>query len=67
MQETKRSGTALSVASGPNIGYVLSDEQFPITVLVEIGEAAEKAGFDAVWSSDHFQPWQDNEGHSALA
>ena len=28
---------ALSVASSPNIGYVLSDEQFPITQLVELG------------------------------
>lgn len=67
MQDKNRSRLALSVESGPHIGYVLSDEQFPVTELVEIGEAAEKAGFDAVWSSDHFQPWQDNEGHSALA
>ncbi|MFL5731826.1 MAG: TIGR03557 family F420-dependent LLM class oxidoreductase [Chloroflexia bacterium] len=59
--------TALTVESGPTIGYVLSDEQFPITRLVELGAAAERAGFDAVWSSDHFQPWQDNQGHSALA
>ena len=67
MQSVNTSQAALSVASGPNIGYVLSDEQFPITQLVQLGEAAERAGFDAVWSSDHFQPWQDNEGHSAFA
>src|SRR5262249_19197012 len=26
--------------------------------------AAEEAGFQYVWASDHIQPWQDNEGHS---
>jgi TAT-translocated FGD2 family F420-dependent dehydrogenase len=67
MQRMNTPQGALSVASGPNIGYVLSDEQFPIARLLEVGVAAEKAGFDAVWSSDHFQPWQDNEGHSAFA
>src|SRR5438477_8768705 len=67
MNSNNNPDLALSVASGPHIGYVLSDEQFPITQLVELGAAAERAGFDAVWSSDHFQPWQDNEGHSAFA
>jgi TAT-translocated FGD2 family F420-dependent dehydrogenase len=67
MQPMNTSHAALSVESGPNIGYVLSDEQFPITELIELGAAAEGGGFDAVWSSDHFQPWQDNEGHSAFA
>jgi TAT-translocated FGD2 family F420-dependent dehydrogenase len=52
---------------GPTVGYVLSSEQFPVTDLVEYGVAAEQAGFDAVWSSDHFQPWQDNQGHASLA
>jgi len=67
MQNANPARPALAVESRPNIGYVMSDEQFPITRLVEIGAAAERAGFDAVWSSDHFQPWQDNEGHSAFA
>jgi F420-dependent hydroxymycolic acid dehydrogenase len=51
----------------PAIFYVLASEQFPIEKLVEYGVAAERAGFDGVWTSDHFQPWQDNEGHSSLA
>jgi len=50
-----------------SIGFVLSDEQFPATELVELGVAAEQAGFDMVWCSDHFHPWQDNQGHSGLA
>jgi G6PDH family F420-dependent oxidoreductase len=51
----------------PVFGYVASHEQFPPTELVEYAVAAEKAGFDAVWTSDHFHPWQDNQGHSAHA
>ena len=49
------------------IGFVLSHEQFPAAELIEYGVAAEKAGFDMIWCSDHFQPWQDNEGHASLA
>jgi TAT-translocated FGD2 family F420-dependent dehydrogenase len=58
---------ALSVESGPTIGFVLSNEQFPASQLIEWGEAAEQAGFNAISHSDHFQPWQDNEGHSGFA
>ncbi|MDB5078514.1 MAG: hypothetical protein JWP00_438 [Chloroflexi bacterium] len=57
----------LSRENGANIGFVLSGEQFPVNQLVELGALTEKAGFDAVWTSDHFQPWQDNEGHAGLA
>src|SRR4051794_15168256 len=49
--------------SGVKLGFVLSHEQFPATQLVEFA-AAEQAGFDMVWTNDHFQPWQPNEGHS---
>lgn len=49
------------------IGYMLAHEQFTVPQLVEIGAAAEKAGFDFLAHSDHFQPWQANEGHSGAA
>jgi|SRR5690348_12095050 len=49
------------------IGFVLSSEQFPVTQLVEFAVRAEDAGFDMVWTSDHFHPWQDNEGHASFA
>lgn len=49
------------------IGFVLSHEQFPVPELLELGQAAERAGFDAVWASDHFHPWQDNQGHAGSA
>ncbi|MEO8288320.1 MAG: TIGR03557 family F420-dependent LLM class oxidoreductase [Chloroflexota bacterium] len=48
------------------VGFVLSHEQFPVPQLVELGAAAEEAGFNAVWGSDHFQPWQSNQGHAGL-
>lgn len=48
----------------PHIGFVLSQEQSPVPQLVEYGAAAERAGFEMVWSSDHFQPWQPNQGHA---
>jgi len=49
------------------VGFVLSHEQFPGPDLIEFGAAADNAGFDTIWASDHFHPWQDNEGHSGLA
>lgn len=49
------------------IGLALSHEQFPMTQLVEFGVQAERAGFGAVWADDHFEPWQDDGGHSGLA
>lgn len=32
-----------------------------------MGQAAEHAGFDLLATSDHLQPWQDNEGHAGQA
>jgi F420-dependent hydroxymycolic acid dehydrogenase len=49
------------------IGFSLSHEQFPVPKLVELGVAAEQAGFDELWTSDHFHPWQDNQGHAGQA
>ncbi len=49
------------------IGYVLSHEQFSAPQLIEHAVLAENAGFDAVWTSDHFHPWMDNQGHAGQA
>jgi TAT-translocated FGD2 family F420-dependent dehydrogenase len=51
----------------PAIYYVLSSEQFAVPDLLDYGQASERAGFDGLWISDHFQPWQPNEGHSGSA
>jgi len=53
--------------STKGVGFVLSHEQFSVPQLLTFGPAAEKAGFDTVWTSDHIQPWQDNEGHAGQA
>jgi TAT-translocated FGD2 family F420-dependent dehydrogenase len=49
------------------VGFMLAHEQFPVSQLVELGVAAEQAGFDLLATSDHLQPWQSNEGHSGEA
>ncbi len=46
------------------VGITLSHEQFRTDQLVAQAQAAERAGFQYVWASDHIQPWQDNDGHS---
>jgi F420-dependent hydroxymycolic acid dehydrogenase len=62
-----------STSQGPTpfnkrmIGYMLAHEQFTVPQLVDIGVAAEQSGFDLLATSDHFQPWQSNEGHSGEA
>ena len=46
------------------IGYFLSCEQFGPKELVEQAKLAEAAGFEALWISDHFHPWNDEQGQS---
>ncbi|OBK30728.1 LLM class F420-dependent oxidoreductase [Mycobacterium asiaticum] len=46
------------------IGYFLSCEQFGPAELVDQAKRAEAAGFDALWISDHFHPWNDEQGQS---
>ena len=45
-------------------GYFLSCEDFGPQQLVEQAVAAERAGFEALWISDHFHPWNDAQGQS---
>lgn len=49
------------------VGYMLAHEQFPVRELVDIGSQAAQGGFHLLATSDHFQPWQANEGHSGEA
>ena len=46
------------------IGYFLSSEEYDPHQLVEQALLAEQAGFEALWISDHFHPWNDNQGQS---
>lgn len=47
-------------------GYFLSCEEFTPRQLVEQARLAEEAGFDALWISDHYHPWNDEQGQSPL-
>ena len=49
---------------GMRIGYFLSTEELSPAVLVEQARLAEEAGFEALWISDHFHPWNDEQGQS---
>jgi coenzyme F420-dependent glucose-6-phosphate dehydrogenase len=49
------------------LGYKASAEQFPPRRLLNLAVEAEAAGFDSVWTSDHFQPWRHADGHAPNA
>lgn len=49
------------------IGFHASHEQFKPSHLLELVQRAEKAGFQAVLSSDHFHPWSELQGESGFA
>lgn len=46
------------------IGYFLSCEEWGPNELVEHAKKAQQAGFAGFWISDHFHPWNDEQGHS---
>src|SRR5919199_530779 len=46
------------------IGCFLSSEEWGPRELVEQAKRAEAAGFEALWISDHYHPWIDEQGHS---
>jgi G6PDH family F420-dependent oxidoreductase len=47
-----------------SIGYFLSCEQFGPKELIDQARRAEAAGFERLWISDHFHPWNDAQGQS---
>jgi G6PDH family F420-dependent oxidoreductase len=48
------------------IGYFLSTEEYSPHELVAQAAAAEQAGFASLWISDHFHPWNNEQGNSPL-
>jgi G6PDH family F420-dependent oxidoreductase len=47
-------------------GYFLSSEEYEPASLVRQAEMAEQAGFEALWISDHYHPWLDEQGQSGF-
>ncbi|MEV0601928.1 TIGR03557 family F420-dependent LLM class oxidoreductase [Streptomyces sp. NPDC050315] len=45
-------------------GYFLSCEEHDPRALVEQARMAEQAGFTSLWISDHFHPWNDEQGQA---
>ena len=54
----------MGTVPGMRIGYFLSSEECSPATLVEQARLAEQAGFEALWISDHFHPWNDEQGQS---
>jgi G6PDH family F420-dependent oxidoreductase len=46
------------------IGYFLSCEEWGPRDLIAQAVKAEEAGFEGLWISDHFHPWNNEQGHS---
>jgi G6PDH family F420-dependent oxidoreductase len=46
------------------LGYFLSSEEWGPRDLVSQAVKAQEAGFDGLWISDHYHPWNDQQGHS---
>lgn len=46
------------------VGYFLSCEEYSPQELVEQAVLAERAGFTGLWISDHYHPWNDEQGQS---
>ncbi len=46
------------------VGYFLSSEEWGPRELISQAVKAKEAGFDGLWVSDHFHPWNDEQGHS---
>ena len=49
------------------VGYHASHEQHPPSELLSWVQQAEQAGFTAAMSSDHFHPWNEQQGNSGFA
>ena len=45
-------------------GYFLASEDWGPDELLRQARLSEEAGFDALWISDHFHPWTDEQGQS---
>src|SRR5690606_16684729 len=52
--------------AGMRIGYFLATEEFSPADLLVQARAAEQSGFEALWISDHYHPWNGAQGQSGF-
>ena len=51
-------------AATPSFGFFASSEELGPAEIIRAGQAAEAAGFDRLWVSDHYHPWMSVQGSS---
>lgn len=47
-----------------DFGFFLSSEELDPQTMVRVGQAAQAAGLERIWISDHFHPWLEEQGES---
>lgn len=62
-----RLASTLLLKEPMKIGFHASHEQFSPRDLLDLVQAAERAGFEAASCSDHIVPWSERQGHSGFA
>ena len=50
-----------------SVDYMAHQEQYSPSELLRFTELAEKAGYEFVWTSDHFHPWFHTDGEAGFA
>lgn len=50
-----------------SIDYMAHQEQYAPPRLLELATRADDAGFETIWTSDHFHPWFHTEGEAGFA
>ena len=50
-----------------SVDYMAHQEQYSPSQLLEYTELAEGAGYDFIWTSDHFHPWFHTDGEAGFA
>ncbi|HKM76385.1 MAG TPA: LLM class flavin-dependent oxidoreductase, partial [Candidatus Bathyarchaeia archaeon] len=49
------------------LGYATEHEEYQPQQLLDFTVEAEKAGFESVWTSDHFHPWAHTNAAGGFA
>src|ERR1700753_3631199 len=56
--------TSGMTTTSPSFGFFTSSEELGPDQILAAAKAAEEAGFDRLWVSDHYHPWMSSEGSS---